>query len=208
MININHALKESLVSLGGDLSKIGSSFTLNIEESYQEPQRHYHTVQHINECLDYLVHYEVLADNLHEVTVALLMHDLVYNPRAKNNELLSADYTLQLMKSAGISQQSCLTIYQHIMATAAHLYVDNVDTCLVMDIDMLILGSDQSRLLEYENQIRQEYSHVPGFIYRVKRKSVLKGFLKQEFIFNVLKIRNIYEQKARDNINYLCNNIL
>ncbi len=208
MIKLNEVLKASLISLGGVLSKIESPFEFDIEKNYQESQRHYHTVQHIRECLEQLTRFETLANNHDEVTVALLMHDLVYNPRAKNNEQLSADFTLQLMQDMGIGQQSCLTIYQHIMATAAHLYVDNADTCLVMDIDMLILASDQLRLLEYEKQIRQEYSHVPGFIYRIKRKSVLKAFLKQEFIFNVIEIRDAYEQKAKDNIRYLCSNVL
>jgi len=175
MSSINDILKNTLVAMGGTITP---ACNLNIAMHYKEPQRHYHTVQHIEECLVCLDEFKSLARSLEEVRMALLMHDLIYDPRKKNNEKLSADYTQKLMTDVGVNAQSCVRVYKHIMATVTHSFVDDSDTCLVMDIDMLILAAELSRLEEYENQIRKEYSHVPGFIYRVKRKMVLRNFLK------------------------------
>ncbi len=203
--NISEVLKASLLAIGGSLLPVSR---YEISSRYREPQRHYHTLQHIEECLVWLDQFQALATHLDEVRIALLMHDLIYNPREKNNEKRSADYTQQLMKDSGINVSSCVNVYEHIMATMAHGFVENSDACLVMDIDMLILAAEVPRLKQYENQIRLEYSHVPGFIYKVKRKSVLRGFLRQESIFSVQQIRDVYEEKARENIKHLCLNII
>jgi len=200
-----HTLKKSLEALG--TVQLSNNHLEAVIQSYCESQRHYHTLQHIAECLDSLSEYASIANHYDEVCIALWMHDLVYNPRAKNNELQSAQKSTALMQEAGISQKSCEQVYQHIMATVTHRNVENKDSCLVMAIDMLILAAKMPRLLEYETQIRQEYSHVPSIIYRYKRKAVLKGFLKQESIFYVPEISRSYEQKARDNIKFLIGKI-
>ena len=57
-----------------------------LEIHYSEPYRHYHTVQHIVECMDHL---QLVLPNLKDplsVSVALGFHDVIYEPKAHDNE--------------------------------------------------------------------------------------------------------------------------
>ena len=202
--NTRHALEQlntSIIALGG--KELTSLALQQIIDSYNEPWRAYHTLQHIRECLVWLDRFAQQAVCYEEVHIALWLHDVIYKPGSKSSEQESADYASSLLQQSGIKASSCQRVHDYIMATASHQYLDQTDACLVMDIDMLILAADDARIQEYEKQIRQEYARIPGFIYRRKRRSVLQGFLAQHSIYHLADIRVHHEQKARDNISRL-----
>jgi predicted metal-dependent HD superfamily phosphohydrolase len=79
---------------------------------------------------------------------------------------------------------------------------------LIVDIDLSILGSPRSRFIEYEKQIREEYSRVPNEIFNERRRALLMKFLFNKHIYNTPYFQNNYEDKARDNLAYSIKNIL
>ena len=55
------------------------------------PDRHYHNLAHIRDCLVELAHVDGLSDAEREIlTEAIWWHDVVYDPTRSDNEELSA----------------------------------------------------------------------------------------------------------------------
>lgn len=59
--------------------------------AYAARGRHYHTQQHLAECLDLFDQVAHLAAHPGAAAIALWFHDAVYVPQARDNEARSAD---------------------------------------------------------------------------------------------------------------------
>lgn len=170
--------------------------------AWREPQRQYHTEQHLRECLLLFQEFQHLAEQPHEVELAIWFHDAVYDIKGKDNELKSAEWARTALQAAGVCEESCKSIYELIMATE-HTSMDSLDSHdkkLLVDIDLAILGSSPLRFAEYDKQVRAEYSYVPGVIYRRKRKQILKEFLARSPIYKTQELRERFELQARENL--------
>jgi predicted metal-dependent HD superfamily phosphohydrolase len=178
----------------------GSTLLERVLASYAEPARHYHTLQHLGECLDLFQHVAHLAARPGEVALALWFHDAVYVPLAKDNEARSADWAIEALRTAGASETVIERIAALIMATAHHEAPAGSDARLVIDIDLAILGSLPARFTEYEQQIRSEYAAVPADLYAEKRREVLAGFLARPAIYATPELHARLEEQARTNL--------
>jgi len=167
---------------------------------YAEPHRHYHTAQHIAECLVHMDSARSLCTHDTEVELALWFHDAVYEPRAKDNEAQSADWAVRVMCGAGLPANAGERVRALIMKTCHDALPDTPDAQVLVDIDLAILGADTARFDEYERQIRQEYAWVPGFLFRRKRREVLEGFLGRPVIYSTSFFNRTLEKKARENL--------
>lgn len=168
--------------------------------AYAEPARHYHTLQHLGECLDLFEHVAHLAARPGEAALALWFHDAIYIPLAKDNEARSADWAGEALRAAGTSANVIERIAALIMATAHHKAPAGSDARLVIDIDLAILGSAPARFAEYEQQIRSEYAAVPANLYAEKRREVLAGFLARPVIYATPEVHAQLEERARSNL--------
>lgn len=168
--------------------------------AYAEPARHYHTLQHLGECLDLFERAAHLAARPGEAALALWFHDAVYIPLARDNEARSADWAIEALRAAGASETVVERIAALIMATAHHEAPAGSDARLVIDIDLAILGSAPPRFAEYEQQIRSEYAAVPADLYAEKRREVLAGFLARPVIYMTPALHAQLEEQARSNL--------
>lgn len=167
---------------------------------YAEAHRAYHTQQHLRECLDLFERYRGLATHPDEVEIALWFHDSVYDVRAHDNETRSADWAVSALAAAGAGPDAIARIEALILATRHTSVPAGDDERLLVDIDLSILGADAARFVEYDAQIRQEYQHVPGIIYRFKRKAILRSFLDRPRIYGTDALHERYESTARANL--------
>lgn len=167
---------------------------------YKEPHRAYHSVQHLQECVKLFEESMTLAVNPGELEMALWFHDAVYDPRGHSNERRSADWAVKELSLRGAQQDVLRRVEGLIMATCHTATPSDPDQQLLVDIDLAILGSPPVRFAQYDQQVRAEYSWVPGFIYRMKRKQVLKSFLARMPIFQTDRFRERFEQQARANL--------
>ena len=171
-----------------------------ITKAYAEKHRHYHTAAHIDACLREFDSARSLAQSGSEVEAALWFHDVIYDTRASDNELQSAEMASRFLASAGVSPAICARVYSHIIATAHKGEPVDDDARLVVDIDLSILGQDESVYDVFERAVREEYKWVPWFLYRRKRIEILRSFLDREAIYSTERFRQRYETPARSNL--------
>ncbi len=168
--------------------------------AYNEPQRHYHTLQHLSECIAHFGQARNLAHFPGEVAIALWFHDAVYDVRGKTNERLSADWAVRILGASKASQAMLDRVEQLILATRHDVTPARPDEQLLVDIDLVILGATPQRFAEYDQQIRAEYSWVPDLVYNMQRRSVLRSFLARTTIYSTSYFRERYEAQARANL--------
>jgi len=166
---------------------------------YQEPWRAYHTLRHIEECMEWALAAEPETGDPPEIRLALFFHDVVYEPRASDNEERSADLARLVLARAGDDGSLAAANCPMILATKSHAPESGM-TAYLLDIDLAILGSTPERFAEYERQIRSEYRHVPGPFFRLARRRVLSGFLGRSSIFSTPFFRERLEGRARENL--------
>ena len=171
-----------------------------ITNAYAEAHRHYHTAAHIDACLREFDSVRFLARSVSEVEAALWFHDVIYDPRAADNELQSAEMASRFLASAGVSPSICARVHSHIMATAHKGNPADDDARLVVDIDLSILGQAEPVYDVFERSIREEYKWVPWFLYRRKRIKILRSFLDRKAIYGTERFRQRYEPAARSNL--------
>ena len=169
-------------------------------QAYREPQRHYHTLQHLEECLDHFDALRHLAEHPAEIELALWFHDSVYDVHARDNEARSADWADQALRATGLAPAACARVHALIMATCHDALPASPDAQLLTDIDLAILGAGPGRFAEYEAQVCAEYAHVPQPLFVERRRQILQGFLERDPIFQTQPCRQRFEAAARRNL--------
>ena len=178
----------------------GAATCLALQQRYGEPHRAYHTLQHLRECLAAFESVRMLAQRPHEVEMALWFHDAVYEVRRSDNEAVSADWARAVLLEAGVPAEAADRVHALVLATRHAVAPTDADEMLLVDIDLGILGADEARFAEYELQIRQEYRHVPGWLFRRKRREVLRSFLDRPRLYGTAHFHGRLEERARANL--------
>ena len=167
---------------------------------YSEPHRHYHTLDHVAACLNWQDQYRHLAEDPLCIELALWAHDVIYDPRASDNEARSADWFAQHFADSDLTDQQRARVHELILATIHPHPPTDPDMALLQDIDLSILGADAELYDRYEGWIRQEYDFVPEAAFRKGRAAVLRSFLDQAMLYYTAELSGRLEGSARDNL--------
>lgn len=167
---------------------------------YSEPQRAYHTLNHINDCLSQFEQVRHLATQGDVVEMALWLHDVIYDPRAADNEEQSARWAVEVMQAAQMATETIDAVSELILATKHTGLPQGNDAQLLVDIDLSILGRPPAHFDQYEAQIRVEYQWVPLAQYRSGRSHILQTFLNRETIYQTSFFQAQFETQARENL--------
>jgi predicted metal-dependent HD superfamily phosphohydrolase len=170
-----------------------------LTSAFAEPQRHYHNGRHIAECLAEFDVARHLARQPEAVELAVWFHDAVYDPKRPDNEEQSAAMAKCCLETAGLADLA-RTVAELVMATKTHSPAAGSDAALLIDLDLSILGRDETRVSEYESQIRAEYAWVPEHVFKTKRSEILQRFLDRTRIYNNDHFFARYEATARRNL--------
>lgn len=172
-------------------------------DAYSEPHRHYHTLDHVQACLQLVERAPLNEGDRVAVELAVWFHDVVYDPRATDNEERSAELAERWIAEQGIEQAS--RVGALIRMTAGHA-VDTVGsaadaaTRVMHDVDLAILGAPPDDYDHYRRQIRAEYRWLDDHRYRTGRTAVLRSFLELPTIYVTPELRSTLEPQARTNI--------
>jgi predicted metal-dependent HD superfamily phosphohydrolase len=171
-----------------------------LQRRYAEPQRHYHTMQHLDECLGWFEHEKTLAERPGEVALALWFHDAIYDVHAHDNEARSADWARQALLEAGAAADAAERVHALVMATRHDAVPQGRDAELLIDIDLSILGAERARFDEYERQVQAEYAFVPDEVRLPRRRAILQRFLDRDAIYATPRMHEQLEARARANL--------
>jgi len=169
-------------------------------EAWREPQRRYHTLQHLAECIAAFAPARDLAHEPGEVELALWFHDAVYDVRRHDNEARSADWARDALVAAGVRADAAERVHGLVMATRHAAPAGTPDAMLLVDVDLSILGAPAARFAQYEAQVRDEYAWVDEATFRQRRREVLTGFLARPTIYATDPFRTRLEAAARANL--------
>ena len=132
--------------------------------------------------------------------MALWFHDAIYDVKGSGNEERSAEWAHRALTSAGAAAAAAERVRQLVLVTRHDGVPGNVDEQVLVDIDLAILGAERPRFDEYERQIRDEYAFVPGFLFRRKRRQILRTFLDRPVLYSTAMLRERLEARARENL--------
>jgi predicted metal-dependent HD superfamily phosphohydrolase len=174
---------------------------VGVFERYSEPGRAYHNLVHIANMLLIIGGHDEYPEDLCELFVATVFHDIIYDPQAKDNEERSADYAMGILKPIGFDESFLAKVNAYILSTKDHKVNPNYPhSATMIDADLSILGARENEYQDYAKAIRQEYSFVLDEEYRMGRSKVLQGFLDRDSIYLLPQFREKFEESARSNI--------
>ncbi|SEF28851.1 N-methyl-D-aspartate receptor NMDAR2C subunit [Variovorax sp. NFACC27] len=178
----------------------GDALCDELQRRYTEPQRHYHTMQHLGECLAWFEREKALAERPGEVALALWFHDAIYDVHAHDNEARSADWARRALLDADVDTAAADRVHALVMATRHDAVPQGRDAELLIDIDLSILGAERARFDEYERQVQAEYAFVPDEVRLPRRRAILQRFLDRKAIYATPRIHAQLEARARANL--------
>jgi predicted metal-dependent HD superfamily phosphohydrolase len=183
-----------------DLTFINQSYE-NMSMAYQEENRHYHNLSHIQQLVSLQQTYADRIRDNEVVLFAIFFHDVVYHARHSNNEEKSAAAAVTHLRKIGFPADRINEVHDFIIATKTHQHsYKHPDLDYFLDFDLQILGTSPEAYQQYTRQIRQEYSIYPDQLYKPGRKKAMQHFLEMPAIFRTPVFRELYEENARRNI--------
>ena len=191
-------------ALGGDEAAV-KKWTDEFITRYTEPQRHYHTLDHIHimfQCLD-----QLRSSVKDETTMKLgiFFHDWIYDPKSKDNEIGSIKCFKDFANELRLSESLSSRVSGYIERTITHTLptdaqeVDS-DLSLFLDFDLEVLSRSDADYTRYAEQIQAEYSHLKLVDYYAGRLKVLRSFLSRDRLYFSDVFYERGEQKARRNL--------
>lgn len=166
--------------------------------------RAYHDTTHLWACLRNLKavqeHQPEALGDPHAIALALWYHDAIYWPWSAHNEARSADWAARFLQSQGQPATLVQTVHQHILDTRHTPGPLAGDAQWVVDIDLAILGQNDTVYRQFERHVRREYFFVRWPRYVAGRSAVLQGFLDRPRIYGTGWFQARYEAQARINL--------
>lgn len=188
--------------LWGRLGRINDSSLIFAEliRRYSEPHRFYHTLAHIQYCLNEFDKVRDFATDPDAVEIAIWFHDVIYDTKAKDNEEQSAKFFREIGEMFLLPKVFVENVVKCILATKHNKILLTFDERLIADIDLSILGQSEDVFDASSEQIRKEYEWVPEEIFIKARLDILESFLKRPMIYSTRMFYKKYEQNAQQNL--------
>ena len=173
----------------------------NLLARWQEPQRRYHTLDHLTAVLDRVDELEGYADDPDVVRLAAWFHDAVYLPERSENEERSARLAERALPEAGVPAGRTAEVARLVRLTVSHDPADDDrDGQVLCDADLAVLASPPSAYAAYTAAVRAEYHFVPNDAFRGGRAAVLRQLLSLPRLFRTPHGRREWEATARHNL--------
>ncbi len=142
---------------------------------YDESHRFYHNWDHIEDVMEYAGD-DIKSD---EVFIAILFHDIIYDPKRKDNELRSAEFFLENKSEfRKLSPKSIENVYNAILDTRHNgtITTETGKIVCAADLHELVHG-DVETLVKNEEKIFKEFQCFDWTEYKQGRIQFLESFM-------------------------------
>ncbi|WP_419317830.1 hypothetical protein ACN2C7_15000 [Caulobacter sp. ErkDOM-E] len=176
-----------------------------IAELHSGPDRGYHGWSHPQALLRLFAETEGDLDDPLAVYCAIVLHDVIYEPRRSDNETRSAVLARTMLQDV-IPGDSLDRAIRLIEATARHAIPadlpegETADMARFLDMDLSILAAPIAAFDAYEAGVRHEYREIPEEAFRQGRAAILEGFLAREALYMSDWGKLRFEAQARENL--------
>ncbi len=172
---------------------------------YQEPHRHYHSLEHVHSVLVALDELVAPGSPSAAARLAVWFHDAIYDGVAGDDEEASARLAEDRLSALGTPPEVTDSVASLVRATAGHATAqDDIepesDMALMLDADLSILAAADPDYDRYVEQVRAEYAHVPPDRFDLGRRAVLAGLLARERLYLSAAGARRFEARARQNL--------
>ncbi|MEM6805837.1 MAG: hypothetical protein AAF696_30850, partial [Bacteroidota bacterium] len=173
-----------LREVGANMSQADTAWS-QLSSLYLEEGRAYHNLTHIAHMLELMDRHLLDDEQSVELQLAIWYHDVIYDPKSKENELKSAELCKKVLQEiSSLNQERIEKVYLLIMSTQGHSpRIKGEENLLMLDLDLSILGAEKERYELYSKQIREEYYFYSEEDYRKGRCQVLGNFLDRKTIY-------------------------
>lgn len=170
-----------------------------LRELYDEPHRHYHTLNHIRHCLREFDGAAALMDDPDAAEMALWFHDAIYWPGATDNEWRSAELFRQWSdgRADPVFRQR---VHDLVMATVHREPPDRGDAGFVVDIDLSSFGLPWEACERDGRRIRAEFVKTADDQYYPGHLRFLLALQGRPTFFCTDFFQQRYEPVARANL--------
>jgi pantetheine-phosphate adenylyltransferase len=151
----------------------------DIINRWNEPHRFYHNINHLNYILNELENKLSLTDEeKNTIIIVSFFHDVIYNPKRKDNEERSVEYFIEKCIECNIKSETFIdNISRIIMDTKYRVEPTEKVSKLFWKIDNSVLRFPISKLIEVEHNIFLEYQWVSYVNYKKGRVEFLESCL-------------------------------
>lgn len=172
-----------------------------LEARYAEPQRHYHSLAHIEALLRGLAQWHGLARSPRLIEAAIWFHDAVYDTHRDDNEARSAELARDALRALAWPEADVARVVTMVRATQHHAAaLSDADTLLFLDLDLSVLAQRAEVYDAYSTAVRAEYGWVDAERYRAGRMRVLQSFVTRDAIYRTPAVHAAWESAARANL--------
>ncbi|HEY9675440.1 MAG TPA: hypothetical protein V6D11_28625 [Waterburya sp.] len=181
--------------------ELGQRVLVDLVTNYSSANRVYHNLKHIAQVLAVIDALQCWSVNFTALQFAAWFHDVIYDTQVKDNEEKSAEYAEGVLRQFRLPQAIIAQVKALILITKNHQApLTDIDSQILIDADLAILGSSELEYREYAQAIRQEYAWVSERKYRIGRTQVLQNFLQRDKIYATEQLFTALEERARQNM--------
>jgi len=167
---------------------------------YQQQNRHYHSLRHIEHCLGMFEQCKSLLQEPDAIELAIWFHDVILESGRRDNEARSAQLYLEL--SAGAQREEMRQLVERLIMATLHdgTSLDDADSFYMVDIDLSSFGLPWEEFLRDSLDLRAENPHLCDADYHLNQTGFHRSLLARsrfylsDFFFERL------EQQARANL--------
>lgn len=172
-----------------------------LNEYYSELNRFYHNWTHIENCLNELESAKHLVKDIKPLQFAIIYHD------ADKKESVSAKMAFQSALNFKFSFRFGIDVAHYVAVTEHKIIPDKLESKLMIDVDLSILGKQKEVYDIYEKNIRKEYSYVKDDVFNFHRQKILDNFLNRDRIYLTDFFYDKYEKQAMINLKNAIENL-
>jgi predicted metal-dependent HD superfamily phosphohydrolase len=167
---------------------------------YNEQQRFYHTLKHIEHCISMFDECSSLVENPDALELAIWFHDAIYEPGESDNEARSAQLYLQL--SDGVHANAIRAQVERLIMATLHLgcSLEDGDASYMVDIDLSSFGLPWDEFLRDSQNLRREASHLDDAEYHRNARAFHHNLRSRERFFHTDFFAERFEARAHRNI--------